>query len=91
VSDEPKPLSPEEMGYAGVVLGDASRGEMTAFDGETECSDCMRVMPEGETIYWRGSQGEEDAYCTACARRGAESTRMYCEHLEAEHKAGRLP
>ncbi len=91
MSEDLKPLTQEEMNYAGVDLGDASRGEMTVFDGETQCSDCMREMPEGATIYWRGSEGEHDAYCTACARRDAESTRLYCDHLEAEHKAGRLP
>ncbi|MBS7789239.1 hypothetical protein KTR66_04500 [Roseococcus sp. SDR] len=86
-----QPLTSEEMSYGGFVLGDASKGEIAVFDGEDQCATCDRVMPRGAVIYWRGSGDEYDHYCTACARKDAKNTRLYCEWLEAEHKAGRLP
>jgi hypothetical protein len=66
-------LTAEELSITGYTLGDASKGEMEFFDGQTECGSCNQVIPKGRRIFWSCSMEMEcDSYCIACARETAK-------------------
>lgn len=73
--------TPGDLAMAGLVQGDAADGDMIVGDGETECSDCERMIPEGEPVYWTSSQHDPDMVCGPCAIEWATSNHAICDAL----------
>jgi hypothetical protein len=71
--------TPDDIAMAGMEAGDASKGDTVVGNGEMECSGCDAVIEIDLPVYWCG----DDAFCSACVLRAADSTRLICDALES--------